>query len=299
MNALQPQVHGSRLRNEMVTISQAAQLTGVAEHTLRAWERRYDAFRPARTPGGHRVYDADALRRIRAMQQLVAAGVPPREASDEVRRRIDEPNHQPDAATRLIDAVATLDPAAATRIIDEQFALRSFESMVDDWLMPTLVRLGSAWATGAITVAGEHLAANIVMRRLAASFDAVGPNLPPPPAIIGAPPGVDHQLGLLAFAVALRRTGTATIYLGADVPPEAWADAVATTGAAISVTTIPRRADARQAAALVERLRAAHPDVPVAVGGRFQHLAPPDCHRLGHKIAPAAREVTRLLAATA
>ncbi len=281
----------------MVTISQAAQLTGVAEHTLRAWERRYDAFRPGRTAGGHRVYDADALRRIRAMQELVSAGIPPREASEEVRRGVADPSLEPDATTALVDAIATLDSRAATAIVDEQFALRSFEKVVDDWLLPALVRIGAAWAGGAITEAGEHLASNIVMRRLAASFDAVGPNLPPPPAIIGAPPGVLHEIGLLAFAVALRRRGTAVLYLGARVPPTAWAAAIGATGAAVSVTAIPRRADARSAAALVAELQAAHPDVPVAVGGRFQHLAPPECRRLGHHIATAARDISRLVTA--
>lgn len=280
----------------MVTISQAAQLTGVAEHTLRAWERRYGVFTPGRTAGGHRVYDAEALRRIRAMQELVAAGLPPREASDEIRRRHGvEPPGQPDPTTRLIDAASRLDPVEATRIIDEQFALRSYETVVDEWLMPALVRLGSAWASGAISVAGEHLVANIVMRRLAATFDAVGPNLPPPPAIIGAPVGVTHEVGLLAFAVALRRTGTATLYLGAQVPPRAWIEAIGATAAAINVTVIPRRADVRQATRLIADLQRAHPAVPVAVGGRFQHLAPPGCHRLGHGIGPAAREVARLV----
>ena len=282
----------------MVSISQAAHLTGVAEHTLRAWERRYGAFQPGRTAGGHRVYDAEALRRIRAMKELVAAGVPPREASDEVRREMADTGRRPDATTALIDAVATLDSRSATRIVDEQFGLRSFESVVDDWLMPALVQLGSAWESGAITEAGEHLATNIVMRRLAASFDAVGPNLPPPPAIIGAPPGVLHEIGLLAFAVALRRQGVAALYLGAQVPPKAWSAAVGATNAVINVTAIPRRADARQAAALVADLAAAHPDVPVAVGGRFQHLAPPQCLRLGHHIPAAAREGARLVAGT-
>lgn len=41
----------------MVTIKRAAELTGVPEHTLRAWERRYGLVAPARTDGGYRLYD--------------------------------------------------------------------------------------------------------------------------------------------------------------------------------------------------------------------------------------------------
>lgn len=281
----------------MVTISQAAQLTGVAEHTLRAWERRYGVFQPSRTRGGYRVYGDDVLSRIRTMKQLVSTGLSPREASDEVRRlTASAPRGEPDATAALIEALTRLDVTVAKRIIDEQFALRSYEAVVDDWLMPAMVRVGSAWTSGAISEAGEHLVANVVMRRLAAAFDAVGPNPPTPPAIVGAPTGISHELGLMAFAVAARRAGVATIYLGSDVPPAAWAEAVGTTRAAISITAIPRRADSRRVAALFERLRADHPGVPLAVGGQFQHLAPAGCVRLGHRIAPAARAVAQELA---
>ena len=289
-------VPSHRLCGEMVTISQAAQLTGVAEHTLRAWERRYGAFQPSRTRGGYRVYGDDALHRIRTMRELVETGLSPRQASDEVRRMAASGTGEPDAADELIESLTRLDATVAKRIIDEQFALRSYEAVVDDWLMPTLVRVGSAWASGTISEAGEHLVANVVMRRLAAAFDAVGPNPPTLPVIVGAPSGISHELGLMSFAVAVRRAGVATIYLGSDIPTAAWADAVTTTSAVMSITAIPRRADARRVTALAERLRADHPGVPLAVGGQFQRLAPPGCRRLGHRIADAARDVARDLA---
>lgn len=287
-----------RLTGEMVTISQAARLTGVAEHTLRAWERRYGAFQPSRTRGGYRVYGDDVLHRIRTMKDLVSTGLSPREASDEVRRLADSaPPGEPDSTAELVAALGRLDATVAKRIIDEQFALRSYEAVVDDWLMPALVGVGTAWASGTISVAGEHLLANVVLRRLAAAFDAVGPNPPTPPVIVGAPSGIGHELGLMAFAVALRRVGVATIYLGSDVPPPAWADAVTTTGAAMSVAAIHRRADARRFGTLAALLATEHPGVPLAVGGQFQHLAPPGCRRLGHRIAAAARDVAEDLAA--
>ena len=41
---------------------------------LRAWERRYGVVTPERTPGGYRVYDEAALRRLRAMRRLIHDG---------------------------------------------------------------------------------------------------------------------------------------------------------------------------------------------------------------------------------
>ncbi len=289
----------------MVTISQAARLTGVAEHTLRAWERRYGVFEPARTRSGYRIYGDEALHRIRAMQELVATGLPPRLASDELRRRAESSaaddsadglGGERDAIDELIECLIRLDAESVTRIIEAQFAGTSYEALVDDWLMPALTRVGTAWRSGLISEAGEHLVANVVMRRLAAAFDAVGANPPTPPAIVGAPSGITHELGLMAFAVALRRAGVATIYLGSDTPSAAWSEAVGATGAALCVTAIPRRVDGRRVSALAERLALDHPGVPLAVGGYFQRLAPPECPRLGHRIGPAARRVADELA---
>ena len=190
-----------------------------------------------------------------------------------------------------------LSKAGVTRPIDELEFRELNEHTVAEREVGELVKpLLAGRSAGVISEAGEHLVANVVMRQLAAAFDAVGPNPPTPPAIVGAPSGITHELGLMAFAVALRRAGVATIYLGSDVPPGAWAEAVGTTGAAIGITAIPRRSDGRRVAALSERLNADHPGVPLAVGGQFQHLGPPGCVRLGHRIAPAARAVAQELA---
>jgi DNA-binding transcriptional MerR regulator len=52
-----------------------AQLTGINPVTIRAWERRYGLVRPARTPGGHRLYSQVDVERLRAAARLVARGV--------------------------------------------------------------------------------------------------------------------------------------------------------------------------------------------------------------------------------
>lgn len=284
----------------MLTIKKAAELTGVPAHTLRAWERRYGLFAPVRTPSGYRVYDEDVLTRIREMNALVRQGWAPRDASVEVLRR-----HSPDAVageTRtslgardphadLVRAAAALDAVAVSQILDAQFALGDFETVVDQWLMPALSRIGREWAAGRITVAGEHLVANTVLRRLSAAYEAAGRGAGGTPFLIGAPPGVTHELGLMAFAVAARRAGLPTLYLGADVPLEAWADAVTRSEARGVITSAPRRRDAVRVGQVAAALHAARPDLPVWVGGRYQHLAPAPCRPLGHRIGDAARQL--------
>ena len=285
----------------MLTIKKAAELTGVSAHTLRAWERRYGLFSPARAESGYRVYDDEAISRITAMNALVSEGWSPREAAIEVlRRRAPDavvggarPAGSHDPYLDLVEAAATLDAARVSQLLDEQFALHDYETVVDQWLMPALSRIGREWASGQVSVAGEHLVANTVLRRLSAAYEAAGRGLGRP-LVIGAPPGVHHELGLMAFAVAARRAGLATIYLGADVPLDAWSEAVARSQARGAVTTAPRRSDAARATQVAQRLAVDHPGLPVWVGGRFQHLVPAPARPLGHRIGDAAR----LLAAT-
>ena len=270
----------------MITIKKAAELTGVPEHTLRAWERRYGVIRTTRTPSGYRVYDDDTLTRIRAMRDLVEAGWAPRDAAIESGRvgsaTDDLRDHE-----RLLAAAADLDAEGVASIVEEQFARGPFETVVDQWLMPGMVRIGRAWADGEVSVAGEHLVSSVVMRRLASAYDAAATTAIGHPVVIGAPPGVDHELGLLAFATAARRAGVATVYLGAQVPVTAWRLAVGKVGARSVVSSLHRRADAGRLAPVALAL-ADVPGLELWVGGRHQQRAPEPFRPLGHSIAAAA-----------
>jgi DNA-binding transcriptional MerR regulator len=270
----------------MLTIKKAAILTGVPEHTLRAWERRYDLIRTSRTTSGYRIYDAAAIARIRAMQDLVKAGWAPRDAAVEAARRSRGFADRTDSE-RLLTAAAELDAEAVGRVLDEQFARGSFESVVDEWLMPTLVWLGRAWADQDISVAGEHLVSNVVMRRLATTYEATEVPLAGPILVIGAPPGIEHELSLLAFATAARRAGVRTLYLGGQVPADAWRVAVQKVGADGVVTSLHRRQDAARLGPVVNALGDIG-KLDLWAGGRHQDLAPAPFRGLGHSISAAA-----------
>jgi methanogenic corrinoid protein MtbC1 len=275
----------------MVTIKKAAELTGVPEHTLRAWERRYGLVEPDRTAAGYRLYDERALERIRLMHSLVRAGWSPRQAAVESARRAQAEVGLP-GERELVAAAAALDGDAAARVLDAQFARGSFETVVDEWLMPAMTVLGRAWASGEVSVAGEHLVSNLVMRRLAAAYEAAGQPASGRTILVGAPPGVDHELGLLAFATAARRAGMATVYLGSQLPAEAWRDAATKVGADAAVSSLYRRRDAARLRPVVEAV-ADLPSLGLWVGGRHQHLAPPPFRPLGHSISEAAGRLVR------
>lgn len=279
----------------MYNIKQAAAKAGVSVPVLRAWERRYGIVSPPRTASGYRRFDDETVARIRTMRELVGEGWSPSSASAAilagevpVRRDPDHgatasPRHASDGdretaadidiAARLVDASRDLDTAALELVLDDLFTRGSFERVAAELLFPSLRLLGDAWASGEVSVAGEHLASGAVLRRLGQALEGAGRPIPGRPRIVvGLPPGGRHELGALAFAVAARRAGLSVAYLGADLPVADWVRAAADADAA--VVGVVTSKDRRAALEVARALRAAHPEVIVAFGGGAAPDAP-------------------------
>jgi methanogenic corrinoid protein MtbC1 len=290
----------------MYTIKEAASRTGIAVPTIRAWERRYRIVVPARTQAGYRLYDDDAIERLVAMRRLVDDGWQPSVAAGEIAAHGSAPARVQDATTgarvtgpdmsrRFVEVAAAMDDAGLERVLDDVLARGSFERVARDLLFPALRALGDAWASGEVSVAGEHLASNAVLRRLGLAFDAAGRGgLGGARLVVGLPPGARHELGALAFAIALRRAGVAVAYLGADLPIEDWIKASRGAAAAVVGVAVPR--DRRAAREVVERLRREDPGLIVAVGGgAAEGLRPAGFAILPADLEAAVTAVQRLL----
>ena len=294
----------------MYTIKRAAQLTGVSETSLRTWERRYGVVSPHRNESGYRLYDQEALARISSMRQRVEDGWSPAAAAESVRRETlpatseagagddsESGSAQPNAATylnRFLDAAARMDLAGIEENLDAGFALGSFEHVVDSWLFPTLEALGEGWALGEIDVAGEHLASHAVHRRLSAAFNAAGSRSRGPAVVVGLPPGSHHELGALAFATAIRRTGSNVLYLGANVPVTSWEVAVRSHGARTAVLAVVTAEDRPAAVKVAERLMGHEHSPVVYTGGASSADLTAGVRQLPTSIGSAARQLDAL-----
>jgi MerR family transcriptional regulator, light-induced transcriptional regulator len=302
----------------MYTIKRASEMVGVPVATLRAWQRRYRVVTPARSSAGYRLYQPDDIAVLRRMQALVISGWSPKEAShaavasgargaaqpidlrhDELRGRSTSPLGE--TAVDLVAAAASLDPVATSRLLDERFATISFEPLVDGWLLPELERLGTAWAAGHVSVAGEHMVAAAVQRRLNAAFDAAGQDGEGFPRLLtGLPAGCRHELGILSFATAARRQGMGVVHLGTDLPLADWLSAVVRQQPDAVVIAVPTPGDVAPAVELVRGVVAGQ--TLIAVGGQYQDevveagsLGDPSAVALGHSISRAVAALRDLL----
>jgi DNA-binding transcriptional MerR regulator len=214
-------------------IGQLARRTGVSPELLRAWEQRYGLLQPTRTPGGFRLYSTVDEARVQRMQGLVSGGLAAAQAARLVLSGGDgEPARPtvPASATTLEDAtddlttsLDRLDEQAANTALDRLFATYTVETVLQEVILPYLHSLGERWAAGEVSVAQEHFASNLLRGRLLGLAQGWGQGRGPA-AVLACVPGEHHELGLLAFGVALHRRGWRITYLGTDSPIGAVAD---------------------------------------------------------------------------
>ena len=175
-------VHSAATLWGMYTAGRTAQLTGVPRETLRKWEQRYGVVEPVRSEGNYRLYDDEAVRRLSVMRDLVDAGWAPRIAA---RKVLEEPTasasvlpprvttgRRSRTSTSWSAARATSTSYALESLIDKAFAQADLAVVVDEWLMPSLVRLGRGLAARR----GQHRRRALRQRGRAA---AAGPRVPP------------------------------------------------------------------------------------------------------------------------
>lgn len=202
----------------MIRIGELAKRAGVSSEVLRAWERRYGVLHPERTEGGFRLYGDDDVARIRRMRALIDGGMSAAEAAREVGTGAPAERPLPLELTDTLErALLGLDATTAHDAIDALLGAVSVETFLRDVALPLLHRIGERWAAGDISVAHEHFVTNLLRGRLvglARGWDR-GPGKR---ALLACAPGELHDVGLIAFGLALARNGWRVFYLGQNTP---------------------------------------------------------------------------------
>ncbi|HEX6516212.1 MAG TPA: MerR family transcriptional regulator [Nocardioidaceae bacterium] len=235
----------------LLRIGELSRRVGVSTHVLRAWESRYGLLQPERTAGGFRLYSEADVARVGSMQAHLSAGL---SAAEAARAALAEEPVEPSSPRRtgrrgaagrepagegdggaasanagadveglavlredLRRALDEMDEVAAQAALDRAFGAFTVEAVLRELVLPYLHDLGERWERGEVDVSQEHFASNVVRDRLTGLARGVG-NPFGPRALLACVPGELHDLGLMIFAVALRRRGWQVRYFGADTP---------------------------------------------------------------------------------
>ena len=250
----------------VLRIGELSRRSGVSPELLRAWERRYGLLQPTRSAGGLRLYSPHDLARVQAMQRHLAGGLAAAEAAalaTQTTRHGDDEIAIPTAKDELAAALANFDDGGAHAVFDTLLARLSTDTVLRDVIVPYLHELGERWERGDVSIAQEHFASTLLRGRLLGLARGWGGGIGPV-AVLACAPGEQHDLGLLAFGIALRARGWRIVYLGTDTPIASVADAARSCSPAIVVVSaVDPRAFRRNAEELQQLAR----DTRLGLGG--------------------------------
>lgn len=219
------------------SISQLGQYAGVKPHTIRAWEKRYSALKPARSKGNTRYYDGLQMRRVLNIVSLIDAGYKVSELCvlpDEQLARLVDNFYRTNGneteeyfISQLIAAGMTYDEPYFDQIFSRclnRYKLKQAYLLV---LLPMLNRIGIMWRCNKASVAHEHFISNMLRQKLFSAVDSLPSPAPSSPKwLLFLPENEFHDIGLLLAYNLVRLSGQQAIYLGSDIPSQVLRSAV-------------------------------------------------------------------------
>jgi MerR family transcriptional regulator, light-induced transcriptional regulator len=130
----------------------------------------------------------------------------------------------PSARAELSRATQAFDEPGVQAVIDGLLAVATIDALLAEVVVPYLREIGERWEQDQVSIAQEHFASNLLRGRLLGLARGWGRGTGRR-AMLACPPGERHDLGLIAFGLALRERGWRIDYLGADTPAESIAEA--------------------------------------------------------------------------
>lgn len=255
--------------------------TGIGEHTLRAWERRFGFPSPHRLESGHRRYTVDQVQQLLLINKALEFGY---RAGDVV------PLGRADleALLRSCGALDTGVPAGITEdIVKETLeACRHFDretlsaamsrdasvlgvgSFLRDRVGPLLEEVGEAWARGELEVRHEHFYSEVLEDHLRAMRARLEGSDSGRPVILATLPDELHGLGLHIVGLAIAAAGRTVRVLGPHLPVDEIVQAAdVLDAAAVGVSVGVFGAGSRTAGEITQLRAGLRPGTRLWIGG--------------------------------
>lgn len=219
-------------------IQVVARRTGLSADVIRAWERRYEAVLPQRSPTSRRLYSDEDVERLTLLRQLTQLG---RRIGDVARLPAEDlkallkldatpadVSTVPPSPTDLrnehledcLAAVRTLDGVALEAALVNAALALSVPALLDELICGLMRRIGDEWREGGLRVCHEHMA-TAQLRSFLGNMITTSMTTPTgPKLLVTTPRGQCHELGALMVAVTAAQGGWHPLYLGPNVPSD-------------------------------------------------------------------------------
>ena len=280
------------MSEQIHTIKYVSNRTGLSQHTIRAWERRYGALTPERTDTNRRLYSTEDLEKLMLLGAAVSAGHSIGRIAhlsiEDLRGLVAEAGVSPvtvtgdysplpmaaKAATAeecvidALEATAALDSRSLEDVLARASADLGSVATIDRLVLPMLRQIGEEWRRGELRPAQEHLASAAIRSYLGRLLSTAQMPEGAPRIVVSTPAGMMHELGALVAAIYATAEGWNPVYLGANLPAEEIAGAALRSQArAIALSVVFAGDDGHLLEEMQRIRRYAGPDIPILVGG--------------------------------
>ncbi len=271
-------------------IKVVARRTGLSQHVIRVWEKRYNAVEPCRTDTNRRLYSDAEIERLHLLCQLTQAGhaisqiarlpldrlqalaqqcTPPASSNTSGAPAAAAPASNDQYVEEAMAAIRALDHAALDNVLHRAAVELGHQGLLQKFVVPLTSRIGLDWETGVIKVAHEHFASSALCTFLHNSAKPFALPDSAPVIIVATPAGQIHELGAVLVAAAATNKGWRVTYLGTNLPAHEITGAVLQSKArAVALSVVYPDADPHLAQELVCLRKNLPSDVAILVGGR-------------------------------
>jgi methanogenic corrinoid protein MtbC1 len=266
-------------------IEAVAQRSGLSQHLIRIWERRYAAVHPVRTESNRRLYSEADVVRLALLNRAVHAGhrisdiatIPTPELERLVGKDFMNPaasrakgkGTSPNFVELALSAIVQFNSEELGAILSHAEVDLGQARALDQVVMPLMEKLGEMWRDGNIRIAHEHMATAVIRNHVGALLASMRYPAHAPIIVVATPAGQLHEVGALVVAVAAALEGWRPIFLGSSLPADEIAGAVQKSGArAIALSLVFPFDDPKLPAELNRLKRLLSDKVSLLIGGR-------------------------------
>lgn len=270
-----------------------SKMTGLTVHTIRIWEKRYQAVEPHRTSTNRRLYSDQDIFRLQLLKKATEMGYSIGQVvkwnASELEKFVT--SHQLDSVSspltsdssaieknlsffyqQALEAIRTLNAVKLENILLQTIVSHSLFTVLEKLIVPLLNNIGDSWQKGSIRIYHEHMMTIVIRKFLQDQLLAI--RIPPtaPAIVVATPIGQQHELGALIAAVTAASLGWEVIYLGSNLPAEEIAAVIQEKKAQAVLLSIVYPASDPQLKNELYRLRQmTDKNLTLLVGGRAVH----------------------------
>ena len=282
------------------SIGIASQRSGLSQHVIRVWEKRYSALSPLRSETKRRLYSDDDILRLVLFSRLTKVGhkigniasLSNNELEEMIKEDIQasltlsefnsgneknevasrsneksEDEHS-DYISKSMKFIQDYDQDSLEKLLSNAVVHVGRSVFCEKIAVPLMAEIGKLWSTGELRIVHEHIA-SVVVRSILESMREAYQSSVDGPLVVGATmTGQFHELGLLTALNAAASEGFRTLYFGVNLPYEEIVVGVQKTQAKFVILSMPNLSnDFKLLTEIKNLLRHISEEVQIIIGG--------------------------------